>query len=83
MLLYLDTLKKMCFQKKKERCHFILSSSDCDFVFVLLFYFWNGGGEGSGAGIERHVFDSHKHTYLVCQSSHAARPAPVFAWIIL
>lgn len=65
MLLYLDTLKKMCFQKKKERCHFILTSCDCDFVFVLLLCFWDGGGEGSGAGIERLVFDSHKHTYLV------------------
>lgn len=72
----------MCFQKKQERCHFILTSCDCDFVFVLLLYFWVGGGEGWRAGIERLVFDSHEHTYLVCQSLPAAGPAHVLAWIV-
>lgn len=37
MLLYLDTLKKKdVLPKKKEKCHFILTSYDCDFVFVYL-----------------------------------------------
>lgn len=52
MLLYLDTLKKTCFQKKKkkERCHFILTSYDCDFVFwfATLFLGWRREGWASG-----------------------------------
>lgn len=52
MLLYLDTLKKMCFQKKKknkerkrERCHFMWTTSNCD--FILWFGEWAEGGRRS------------------------------------
>lgn len=66
MSLYLDTLKKKkkktCFQlkkkrrkkRKKERCHFILTSHDCDFVFCFATLFFSGRrwkGRASGRRI--------------------------------
>lgn len=92
MLLYLDTLKKTCFQKKKkknERCHFIITSCDCDCVFwfaTLCFFSGDGHGKGMGVGMEDLssrdcvFFDSHEHT---CRSPPAAgRRSCFFAWII-
>lgn len=53
MLLYLDTLKKTCFRKKrkKERKRDVtsfLTSYDCDVVFGLLLYFRDGDGRDGG-----------------------------------
>lgn len=108
MSLYLDTLKKKkektCFQlkkkrrkkRKKERCHFILTSHDCDFVFCFatLFFFRDGDGRDGrrdGGSVYQDCFffsfffflDSHKHTRTVSHSSPAAGPAHFLAWIIL